>query len=69
MTNLNSVFKSRDIALLTKVMALVFPGVTHGCETWTVKKAKCQKLMSLNSGAGENFCKFLGRQGDQSSQS
>ena len=69
MTNLNSAFKSRDIALLIKVMALVFPGVMHGCETWTVKKAKCQKMMSLNSGAGEDFCKFFGQQGDQSSQS
>ena len=72
MTNLDSIFKSRDITLPTKihlVKAMVFPVVMYGCECWIVKKAKCQKLMSLNSGAGENFCKFLGQQGDQSSQS
>ena len=44
MTNLDSIFKSRDITLLTKVhlvKALVFPVVLYGCESWTVKKAKC----------------------------
>ena len=44
MTNLDSVFKSRDIALPTKVhlvKAMVFPVVTYGCESWTVKKAEC----------------------------
>ena len=44
MTNLDSIFKSRDIALPTKVRlvkALVFPVVMHGCESWTVKKAEC----------------------------
>ena len=43
-TNLDSIFKSRDIALPTKVRlvkALVFPVVMHGCESWTVKKAEC----------------------------
>ena len=43
MTNLDSVFKSRDIALLTKVSlvkAMVFPMVMYGCESWTVKKAE-----------------------------
>ena len=43
MTNLNSIFKSRDITLLTKVglvKAIVFPVVTYGCESWTVKKAE-----------------------------
>ena len=43
MTNLDSIFKSRDIALLTKVRlvkALVFPVVMYGCESWTVKKAE-----------------------------
>ena len=42
-TNLDSIFKSRDIILLTKVClvkAMVFPVVTHGCESWTVKKAE-----------------------------
>ena len=44
MTNLDSIFKSRDIALLTKVhlvKAMVFPVVIYGCEGWTVKKAEC----------------------------
>ena len=43
-TNLDSVFKSRDITLLTKVhlvKAMVFPVVMYGCESWTVKKAEC----------------------------
>ena len=51
MTNLDSTFKSRDITLPTKVRlvkAMVFPVVTYGCESWTVKKAECQKLMLLN---------------------
>ena len=44
MTNLDSIFKSGDITLPTKVhlvKAMVFPGVTYGCESWTVKKAEC----------------------------
>ena len=44
MTNLGSIFKSRDISLPTKVhlvKAMVFPLVTYGCESWTVKKAEC----------------------------
>ena len=43
MTNLHGIFKSRDITLLTKVRlvkAMVFPLVTYGCESWTVKKAE-----------------------------
>ena len=40
MTNLDSILKSRDITLPTKVKALVFPVVTYGCESWTIKKAK-----------------------------
>ena len=47
MTNLDSVLKSRDITLLTKahiVKAAVFPVVTYGCESWTVKKAECQRI-------------------------
>ena len=45
MTNLDSILKSRDITLPTKVhlvKAMVFPGVMYGCESWTVKKAECQ---------------------------
>ena len=47
MTNLDSIFKSRDITLLTKVhlvKAMVFPVVMDGCESWTVKKAECQRI-------------------------
>ena len=50
MTNLDSMLKSRDITLPTKVClvkAMGFPGVMYGCEHWTVKKAECQKLMLL----------------------
>ena len=45
MTNLDSILKSRDIILATKVhlvKAMVFPGVTYGCKSWTIKKAECQ---------------------------
>ena len=47
MTNLDSILKSRDIALPTKVhlvKAMVFPVVMYGCESWTVKKAECRKI-------------------------
>ena len=47
MTNLDSVLKSRDITLLTKihiVKAMVFPVVMYSCESWTVKKAECQRI-------------------------
>ena len=47
MTNLDSIFKSRDIALPTKVClvkAMVFPVVMYGCESWTLKKAECQRI-------------------------
>ena len=47
MTNLDSIFKSRDITLPTKVClvkAMVFPVVMYGCEIWTVKKAECQRI-------------------------
>ena len=57
MTNLDSIFKSRDITLLTKVRlvkAMIFPLVVYGCESWTVKKAECQRMMLLNCGAGED---------------
>ena len=47
MTNLDSIFKSRDITLPTKirlVKAMVFPVVLYGCESWTVKKAECRRI-------------------------
>ena len=50
MTNLDSIFKSRDITLPTKVClvkAMVFPVVMYGCESWTVKKAEYQRIDAL----------------------
>ena len=47
MTNLDSILKSRDIALLTKVClfrAMVFPVVMYGCDSWTIKKAERQRI-------------------------
>ena len=47
MTNLDSILKSRDITLSTKVhlvKAMVFPVIMHGCENWTIKKAECQRI-------------------------
>ena len=58
MTNLDSIFKSRDITLSTKVhlvRAMVFPVVMYGCESWTVKKLSAKELMLLNCGVGEDF--------------
>ena len=58
MTNLDSIFKSRDITLPTKVClvkAMVFPVVMYGCESWTVKKAEHQRIeMLLNCGVEED---------------
>ena len=50
MTNLDSILKGRDITLPTKVRlvkALVFPVVMYGCESWTVKKAECRRIVVL----------------------
>ena len=55
MTNLDSILKSRDITLPTKVhlvKAMVFPVVICGCESWTRKKAECRRML-LNCGVGE----------------
>ena len=57
MTNLDSLLKSRDITLPTKVhlvKAMVLPVVMYGCESCTVKKAESRKLMLLNCGVGED---------------
>ena len=57
MTNLDSILKSRDITLLTKVSlvkATVFPVVMYGCEICTIKEAEFLKLMLLNCGVGED---------------
>ena len=57
MINLDSVLKSRDITLPTKVhlvKTMVFPAVMYGCESWTVKKVSTKELMLLNCGVGED---------------
>ena len=57
MTNLDSIFKSRDITWLTKVRlvkAMVFPVVMYGCESWTVRRLSAEELMLLNCGVGED---------------
>ena len=57
MTNLDSVLKSRDITLLTKVRivkAMVFPVVRYSCESWTTKKTEHQRIDPLSCGAGED---------------
>ena len=57
MTNLDSIFKSTDISLPTKVRlvkAMVFPVVMYGYESWTVKKAERQRIDALNCGVGED---------------
>ena len=57
MTNLDSIFKSRDITLPTKVRlvkAIVFLVVMYGCESWTVKKLSVEELMLLSCGVGED---------------
>ena len=57
MSNLDSIFKSREITLPTKVhlvKAMVFPVVMYGCESWTVKKLSTKELMLLNCVVGED---------------
>ena len=58
MNNLDSMLKSRDVTLPTKVRlvkAMAFPVVMYGCESWTVKKAECRRLMLLNCGVGKTL--------------
>ena len=57
MTNLDSILKSRDITLTTKihlVKSMVFQVVMYGCESWTIKKAEHRRIDGLNCGAGED---------------
>ena len=69
MTNLDSILKSRDITLPTKVRLvkdMVFPVVMYGCESWTIKKAE---LILLNYGVGGDSWESFGLQGDPTSPS
>ena len=57
MTKLDSILKSKDITLPTKVhlvKAMVFPVVMYGCKSWTIKKLSAEELMLLNCGVGED---------------
>ena len=57
MTNLDSILKSRDVTLSTKVRlvkAMVFPVLMYGCESWNIKKLSAKELMLLNCGVGED---------------
>ena len=57
MTHLDSIFKSRDIPLPTKVRlvkAMVVPVVMYGCESWTVKKVECQRIDAFELWSGED---------------
>ena len=57
MINLDSIIKSRDITLLTKVhivKAMVFPVVMYGCESWTINKAECRRMDAFELWFGED---------------
>ena len=62
MTGLDSVLKSRNVILLTKVRivkAMVFPVVTYGCESWTIKKAECQRIDAFKLWCWRRLLKVL----------
>ena len=70
--NLDSILKSRDIVLSTKVhlvKAMVFPVVMYGCENWTINKAECQRIDTFELWCWRTLLTSLGLQGDQTSQS
>ena len=73
MTNLDSILKSRDITLPTKVhsvKAMVFPVVMYGCESWTIKKAECQRIDAFELWCYRKLLReSLGLQGDPTSPS
>ena len=72
MTNLDSILKSRDITLPTKVhlvKAMLFPIVMYGCEIWTIKKAEQWRIVLLKCGVRDDSWESFGLQGDPTSQS
>ena len=72
MTNLDSVFKSRNITLQTKVhlvKAMVFPVVMYGCESWTIKKTKCQRIDAFELWYWRRLLRVPELQGDPTSSS
>ena len=71
MTNLDSILKSREITLPTKVClvkAMVFPVVIYGYESWIIKKAECWRIDAFELWFGEDSWESLGLQGEQTSQ-
>ena len=72
MTNLDSIFKSRDITLPTKVhlvKAMIFPVVMYGCESWTIKKAECQRIDGFELLYWRRLLRVPGQQGYPTSPS
>ena len=72
MTNLDSILKSRDIILLTKVhlvKAVVFPVVMYGCESWTIKKVQHQRIDAFELWCWRRLLRVFGLQGDPTSPS
>ena len=72
MTNLDSIFRSRDIILPTKVRlvkAMIFPVVMYGCESWTVKKAESRRIDTFELWCWRRLMKSLGLQGNPTSPS
>ena len=70
MTNLESIFKSRNVTLPTKVRlvkAMVFPVVMYGCESWTVKKVEHQRIDAFELWCWRRLLRVLGLQGDPTS--
>ena len=72
MTNLDSIFKSRDITLPTKVRlvkAMVFPVLMYGCESWTIKRAESQRIDIFELWCWRRLLRVPGQQGDPTSPS
>ena len=72
MTNLDSILKSRDITLPTKVClvkAMVFPVVMYGCESWTIKKAECRRIDAFELWFEQDSWESFGQRGNPTSPS
>ena len=72
MTNLDSILKSRDVTLPTKVClvkAMIFPVVMRGCEGWTIKKSECRRIDAFELWCWRRLFRVLGLQGDPTSPS
>ena len=72
MTNLDSIFKSREVTLSTKfhlAKVMVFPVVMYGCESCTIKKAECRRIDAFELWCWRRLLRVLGLQGDPTSQS